>query len=54
MATPAETDPSKVQRLTEKEWDMYKDTLYSLYVEKNFPLHQVRRRMKEEYGFNAS
>jgi hypothetical protein len=37
-------------------WDSWatRSIIYKLYIEKRLPLREVRRIIKEEYGFRAS
>jgi len=37
-----------------KKWDEHKATIISFYKEQHKPLHEVKRLMIEQHGFEAS
>lgn len=47
-------DNYRVKEKMTKEWLRYRSTILGLYKDQSKTLDEVRRIMKEEYGFEAS
>jgi hypothetical protein len=44
---------TSVRKISEWEWELYKDNIKTCYLTRNMTREQVMTHMEEEYGFRA-
>ncbi|KAK5942038.1 hypothetical protein PMZ80_005991 [Knufia obscura] len=52
--TTSRAMPAHPRFHTDEEWERVKQPFYHYYIEKNLPLREVAKRMKERHGFDAT